>query len=92
VRVHYGGIEERRTTLLSSVLEEWETTQAKLMESIRNLSEDEWRSPAPYETDEPTDLGGIVEFILVQPPRPLYRHLPVHIPDSGAYIRALRQG
>jgi hypothetical protein len=91
VRVHYGGIEQRRSTPLSGVLEEWETTQATLMQTIRDLTDDEWRSPVPYDDDEPTDLGGIVQFILVQPPRPLYRHLPVHIPDSQAYIRGLRR-
>jgi hypothetical protein len=91
VRVHYGGIEQRAAVPLSGVLEEWETTQARLMQTIGNLSDDQWRSPAPYATDQPTNLGGIVEFILVQPPRPLYRHLPVHIPDSQAYIRSLRR-
>ena len=91
VRVHYGGIEQRAAIPLSGVVEEWETTQAKLNQTIHTLTDDEWRGLAPYDTDEPTDLGGIVEFILVQPPRPLYRHLPVHIPDSQAYIRSLRR-
>jgi hypothetical protein len=92
VRVHFGGIAERRDIPLSGVVGEWEQTQANLMQTLGNLSDDEWRSPAPFETAEPTDLGGVVEFILVQPPRPLYRHLPVHIPDSQAYIRSLRRG
>lgn len=92
VRIHYGGIEERAAIPLSGVVEEWEQTQAKLNQTIRDLTDEEWRGSAPYDAGEPTDLGGIVEFILVQPPRPLYRHLPVHIPDSAAYIRALRQG
>lgn len=91
MRIHYGGIEQRAAIPLSGVVEEWDTTQASLHHTIRQLTDQEWRSPAPYPTDEPTDLGGVVEFILVQPPRPLYRHLPVHIPDSQAYIRALRQ-
>ena len=91
VRVHYGGIEQRAAIPLSGVVDEWQTTQTALVQTIHNLTDDEWRSPAPYETDEPTDLGGIVEFILVQPPRPLYRHLTVHIPDSQAYIKSLRR-
>jgi hypothetical protein len=32
----------------------------------------------------------MLEEIIVTPPRPLYRHLPVHIPDSSEYIRSLR--
>lgn len=88
--VHYGGIEDRRSKTLAEVLAEWEQTQADLMAALENLSDDEWHSPAPYADREPTDLGGMLEAILVAPPRPPYRHLPVHIPDVAAYIRQMR--
>ena len=88
--VHFGGIAERASCSLVEVLDEWQTTQAVLGQRLGELSEAEWRSPAPYPTDEATDLGGMLEAILVAPPRPLYRHLPVHIPDSEAYVRRLR--
>ncbi len=88
--VHYGGIEARRSHALPEVLNEWETTQAALKETIAELSDAEWRSAAPYPTHEPTNLGGMLEAILVAPPRPMYRHLPVHIPDADAYVRKLR--
>lgn len=90
VQIHYGGIESRRELTLAEMLREWDTNQAKLMQVINDLSDEAWYSPAPYPTDDPTDLGGMIEEILVMPPRPLYRHLPVHIPDSAAYIRSLR--
>ncbi|MBC7814134.1 MAG: DinB family protein [Burkholderiales bacterium] len=90
VQIHYGGIESRRELSLAEMLREWDSNQSKLMQVINDLSDEAWSSPAPYQTDEPTDLGGMVEEILVQPPRPLYRHLPVHIPDAAAYIRSLR--
>jgi hypothetical protein len=92
IRVHYDGIDTRRGIPLPDILEQWEQTQAELMRSLNDLTEEEWRGSAPYETVEPTDLGGMVEAILVQPPRPLYRHLPVHIPDVGAYVRRLKEG
>jgi hypothetical protein len=88
--VHFGGIAERAPCSLAEVLDEWETTQAKLKATIGAMSDAEWTAPAPYPTEEPTDLGGMLEAILVAPPRPLYRHLPVHIPDSAAYVRSLR--
>lgn len=91
-RVHYGGIDERRGIPLADILEQWAETQAQLMRMLNKLTDAEWHSPAPYETDEPTDLGGMVETILVQPPRPLYRHLPVHIPDERDYVQGLRGG
>ena len=91
-RVHYGGIEDRRSQSLDTVLTEWEQTQVRLMETIRGLSDESWHSRAPYSTGAATDLSGMLEAILVAPPRPLYRHLPVHIPDAQAYIHSLRTG
>jgi hypothetical protein len=91
-QVHYGGIAARAQRSLAEVLAEWERTQAGLMDALRGLSDDDWRGRAPYPTDRPTDLGGILAIILVAPPRPVYRHLPVHIPDAEAYVRGLREG
>jgi hypothetical protein len=89
-KVHYAGIDDRRSLTLTQILDRWKQTQADLVHSIRALTDDEWSSPAPYRVNRPTNLGGVIEVILVAPPRPLYRHLPVHIPDTAAYIRALR--
>jgi len=90
-RIHYAGIEDRRGQSLAQTLEEWETTQVNLMRAIEALSDADWTSPAPFASKTPIDLGGALEIILVAPPRPLYRHLPVHIPDSQAYLRKLRR-
>ena len=89
-RIHYGGIDDRRAMSLSEVLEEWESTQARLMEKLHSLNEEDWHSKAPFPTSAPLDLSGVLEIILVAPPRPPYRHLPVHIPDVSAYIQNLR--
>lgn len=91
-KVHFEGIDCRRENTLSDTLDEWTRTQAGLKQAMRALTDDEWYSPAPYSTAEATDLGGMLEAILVAPPRPMYRHLPVHIPDSAAYVRGLRGG
>lgn len=88
--IHYGGIEDRQHLSLDAVLSEWEHSQAELMETIRGLSDADWHRRAPYPTTVPTDLGGVLEIILVAPPRPPYRHLPVHIPDIRAYVDAVR--
>ncbi|MCA0454886.1 MAG: DinB family protein [Chloroflexi bacterium] len=89
-RIHYGGIEDRRGMLLSEVLTEWERTQASLMNKLRTLSDKDWHSKSPFPSSVPLDLGGVLEIILVAPPRPPYRHLPVHIPDIQAFIQMLR--
>jgi hypothetical protein len=90
-RIHYAGIEDRRGRSLAQILQEWETTQANLMVAIERLSDVDWTGPAPFPSATPIDLGGALEIILVAPPRPLYRHLPVHIPNADAYLRKLRR-
>ncbi len=88
-KIHYGGIEDRRGQSLAQTLDEWEQTQLALMAMIRKLTDADWKQPAPFATNQPLDLGGVLEIILVAPPRPPYRHLPVHIPDTEIYIRSL---
>jgi hypothetical protein len=90
-KVHFEGIDCRRANTLKETLTEWENAKSGLMQAINALTDAEWRSPAPYATTESTDLGGMLEAILVAPPRPMYRHLPVHVPDSAAYVRDLRR-
>ncbi len=89
-QIHYGGIEDRRKQSLTETLDEWEQTQSKLMDTLRKLSDMDWKQPALFPTNDPLDLSGAIEIILVAPPRPPYRHLPVHIPDSEKYIKLLR--
>jgi hypothetical protein len=89
-QIHFGGIELRRPLTLAQVLDEWESTQARLMQAIRGLTVTDWVASAPFPTSAPMDRGGMLEIILVAPPRPPYRHLPIHIPDTQAYIRKLR--
>lgn len=89
VRIHYGGIAERRAHSLRQVLDEAENTRTAVMRAISETTDEAWHTPFP--TDPGLDLGGAVEIILVAPPRPPYRHLPVHVPDAAAYIRKLRR-
>ena len=89
-KIHYGGIEDRRGQSLAQTLDEWDQTQSALMAMIRKLTDVDWHQAAPFQTDTPLDLGGVLEIILVAPPRPPYRHLPVHIPNSEVYLRTMR--
>ncbi len=88
--IHYAGIDNRRGLSLTEMLDEWERTQAMLMEKIHDLSDEDWHRKSSFTYPVPLDLGGILEIILVAPPRPPYRHLPVHIPDVSAYIHKMR--
>lgn len=89
--IHYGGIADRQHLSLSAQIDEYRQVSARLEATIADLSDGQWREPAPFTADAATDLGGMIESIMVMPPRPMYRHLPVHVPDSAAYIRSLRQ-
>lgn len=88
--IHYGGIAERARLSLAEQLEEYRQTSQTLEAALEALSEADWRLAAPYANNSNTDLGGMIEGILVLPPRPMYRHLPVHVPDARAYLRSLR--
>jgi DinB superfamily len=90
MKVHYAGIADRAQLSLEAVIQQWDETQAALEAFYSDVSIEDWRAAAPYATDEATDLGGMLEAILVTPPRPMYRHLPVHTPDSATYIHQLR--
>ena len=89
-KIHYGGIADRAHLTLEEQLDEWEQVRTQLESIFDELTDEEWRGQAPYPVDEPTDVGGMLERIIVAPPRPMYRHLPVHIPDSSVYISQLR--
>lgn len=88
--IHYGGIADRAHLSLAEQLEEYRTVSEALEREIDAMSASDWRSAPSFATDQARDLGGMIEGIMVLPPRPLYRHLPVHIPDAAQYIRRLR--
>ena len=88
--IHYGGIAERADSSLAAQLDEYRRISAGLEAAIADMTDDDWRRAPSFAMPEPTDLGGMIEGIMVLPPRPMYRHLPVHIPDAGQYIRSLR--
>lgn len=89
-RIHYGGIADREQMTLQEQIDEYQQTAKQLECIFANMSDEKWREEAFYPTNEPTDLGGMIERILVAPPRPMYRHLPVHIPNTESYVVGLR--
>ena len=86
--IHYGGIAERAGLSLEQQLAEYRRVSAALEAAIESLDDAAWHGPAG--PSESGDLGGMIELIMVAPPRPMYRHLPVHVPDARRYIRSLR--
>lgn len=91
IKIHYGGIADRARLDLPAQLDEYQRVSRALEDKLASLSDEEWRESAFYPTRAATDLGGIIEGIMVASPRPMYRHLPVHIPNANAYIASLRQ-
>jgi len=89
-KIHYGGIADRAHLSLQEQLAEVRQVYADLEAMFATLTDAEWHEEAFYPAKNPTNLGGMIERIVVAPPRPMYRHLPVHIPDTDAYIKRLR--
>ncbi len=81
--IHYGGIAERAGSSLAAQVDEYQRVSAALEREIDDMTDQDWRSAPSFAPDAAADLGGMIEGILVLPPRPPYRHLPVHIPDAG---------
>ncbi len=88
--IHYGGIADRVHLSLREQIDEYRQISAALECAIEQLQESQWRARATFPTMSNTDLGGMIESVMVMPPRPMYRHLPVHIPDCAAFIDSLR--
>lgn len=88
--IHYGGIAERAHLSLGEQLDEYRTVSQALEQEIRAMSDADWRSAPSFASADEGDLGGMIEGMLVLPPRPMYRHLPVHIPDAARFVRSLR--
>lgn len=89
-KIHYGGIADRAHLTLEEQLTEVRQVYAELEAVFATLTDAEWREEAFYPSSEPTNLGGMIERIVVAPPRPMYRHLPVHIPNTDTYVKHLR--
>ena len=89
--IHYGGIADRARLCLDEQIDEYRQKSVELETALADMRDDQWRKKAPYPTRAGEDLGGMIERIMVMPPRPMYRHLPVHIPDTHTYVSNLRR-
>lgn len=90
-KIHYQGISQRAHLTLQEQLDEWTQVSQQFETKLAELTDEQWHEEAFFPTDEPTDFGGMIERIIVAPPRPMYRHLPVHIPNADVYIASLRR-
>ena len=88
--IHYGGIADRAQLSLAEQLDEYRAVSQALEREIGAMSAADWRGAPSFPMAEATDLGGMIEGIMVLPPRPHYRHLPVHVPDAARYVTSLR--
>jgi hypothetical protein len=91
--IHNEGVASRRRLSLDEMILQWSQQKDILMDTLGNLNDSQWAVRAPFETtgQEPYDLGGMFEALIAPVTRrPIYRHLPVHIPDYTEYLRQLR--
>lgn len=94
--VHYASTADRDHLSLSEMIDLYISTASKLERIYANMPGELWNIPIPFPPPEPNltqiavEFGRVLEGIIVAPPRPLYRHLPVHIPDVDRYVRRVR--
>jgi hypothetical protein len=61
----------------------------RLVEAIRGISEEEWRSPPPFRTRDRRPLSAILGGVLGAPQRP-FGHAYAHLADLEAFAGAAR--
>ncbi|MEM6527124.1 MAG: hypothetical protein AAF653_02455 [Chloroflexota bacterium] len=94
--VHYASTADRDHLSLAEMIDLYLSTAEKLEQLYANMSGKMWNMPYPMPSRNPDaapvmgDVGGMLESIVVAPPRPLYRHMPVHIPNVERYINRVR--
>ena len=89
--IHYGCIADREHLSLHTQIAEYRQVSTRLEQALEEMSDAQWHEPAPFAYSGNSNLGGMIESIMVTPPRPMYRHLPVHVPNTAAYIHSIRQ-
>ena len=64
-------------------------THRAMVSEIEGMSDDEWNSPAPYETERRANLGTLLGSVMGAPQRP-FGHAFAHLPDLEAYVDSVR--
>jgi hypothetical protein len=60
----------------------------RLLAAMRGISDDEWRSPAPFEAGDRRTLSAFLGGILGAPQRP-FGHVYAHLADLEAFARSV---
>jgi hypothetical protein len=70
---------KREWSVLRSV-QSWAYSAACLEAALDRLSDAEWTAPAPYRSEPPENLGGLLESLLTAPREKPFEHLANHLP------------
>jgi uncharacterized protein (TIGR03083 family) len=62
---------------------------ASLVSALRGISDDEWRSPPPFDTGDNRTLSAFLGGVLGAPQRP-FGHAYAHLADLEAFARSVR--
>jgi hypothetical protein len=71
----------------AAALARFEQEHLDVTDAIATATDEEWSSPAPYETSEPRSLGGLLGGILGAPDRE-FGHAYAHLQDLQVYVDA----
>ena len=83
--------EQTRAQTLEAVDARARKAHADVLSLVDTLSEEEWASKAPYETERRRTLGTMIGGILGAPKRP-FGHALAHVDDLRAYVESATRG
>ena len=84
-------VARKRERSLEEVRRAADETHRELLSGLAALSNEEWRSDPPYETDAPKQLGERLGGITGAPKKP-FGHAFAHLDDLDVYLSSLAQG
>ncbi len=87
-RVNAEAVVAKAAMSAGEVREAAEASARSLVDTIRSMSDDEWRRKAPYETERRQRLGNLLGSVTGAPKGP-FAHAFAHLPDLKAYVASL---
>lgn len=88
-RLNAENLERKRPLEPRTIREQADETHSRLLDEIRQMTDEEWGARASYDTERRKRLGDLLGSILGAPRQP-FGHAFAHLPDLEGYVSSSR--